>query len=55
MKIYRAMLKSAGIVIEKLYFHTNMNLLVSHVVTMETNANMYSLRYKEKKYFLSTD
>ena len=31
MKLYKNMLKIAGIVIEILHFHTNMNLLNYHV------------------------
>ena len=31
MKLYKIMPNVVGIVIETLYYHTNMNLLVSHV------------------------
>ena len=49
MKLYKNKLNIVGIVIETLYYHMNMNLLVSHVDITSINANMNSLKYKEKK------
>ena len=46
----------AAIVIEKLYFHTNMNSLDSHVDSTSTNdANTNSLKYNVKELIFSID
>ena len=55
MNLLENMVNVAGIVIERLYFHMNKNLLAFHVVTTKTNENMNSQKYKEKKQILSTD
>ena len=42
-----------GIVIEILFFLTNMNLLVSHADIIKTNESMNSVKYNEKKNFIN--
>ena len=52
MKLYKNMLKIAAIAIEILYYHMNMNLLVSHADITLINEKMNSLKNKEKKIIL---
>ena len=49
MKLYKKMPNFVDIVIETLYYHMNMNSLVSHVDSMYSNEIMNSVKYKEKK------
>ena len=49
MKLYQNMENVEGIVIETLYYHMNMNLLVLFVVITLTSESMNSLKNKEKK------
>ena len=51
MKLYKNMANGVGIVIEVLYFHTDMNSLAFHVDTTLINESMNSLKYKEKNKF----
>ena len=55
MKLFKNMLKIAVIVNGILYFHKDMNLLVSHVDSMYINENTNLVKYKEKKYILLID
>ena len=49
MKLYKKMENVEVTVIEILYFHTNMNLLVLFVDITSINESTNSLKYKEKK------
>ena len=54
MKLYKNMLKSAGIAIGKLYFHMNMNILASHVdITSINEKNELSKIQRKKINFIN--
>ena len=51
MKMMKIMENTAGIVIEKFSYPTNMSLLVLFVVITSINESTNSLKYKEKNEF----
>ena len=55
MKLYKNMVKNAGIAIEILYYHMNMNIRVSHADSMLSNAKTNSLKFNGKKLILSIE